>query len=142
MGRGQQFSDIDYISSGANQTSHDFEYTRGNVDFIIAASALRNGSSFTFTSTFNPDGFINPNNRRLYMFINITANPSAITLTPQINMIDPVTNASSVIEVAGSGATVTFISLFEFVPRTFKIIVDHSGAGDVTYSVGASLIIG
>ena len=142
MSRGQQFFSLNFVTAVANNSEFDFEYARGNVDFTVAVSALRNGASFVFIDPVTVASFINPNNRRLYMFTNITANPSAITLTPQINMVDPVTSNTNVIEIAAAGSTTTFVSLFEFVPRKFNIEMVHSGAGDVTYSIGACIIIG
>lgn len=142
MSRSQHFFSLDFITAVTNNSEHDFEYTHGSTDFTIAASALRNGGPFTFIDPVTNADFINPNNRRLYMFTNITANPSVVTITPQINMVDPVSGANLVIETAAAGGTATFISLFEFIPRTFKVVMAHSGAGDVTYSIGACLIIG
>jgi len=132
------------LSSIARQELYNgvtWDRSRNNNELTFLASAVRNATNASAD-------FINYNANRLIVFINITAVPGVDTITAAIENKDPISGGYITIGT-GSGALVaTGLYSFNFNPstfalsRTFRINVTHSGAGNFTYSIGGSLIIG
>jgi hypothetical protein len=111
-----------------------FDRQRGNTEFTILASAVRSASN-------NSADFTNYNSTRLFAFLNITAVPGADTITVAIQSKDPVSgNYATTLSGTAQGAVglsvIPTTAIGVIVPRTFRVLVSHSGAGNFTYSIG------
>lgn len=118
-----------------NNTTWDRQ--RGNTEGTALASAVRNATTASVD-------FTNYNGSEGVFFLNITAVPGVQTITMQVQGKDPlssnyITIVSGAAQVA-TGISAIVLSPFNGVlPRTFRINIVHSGAGNFTYSVGYSL---
>jgi hypothetical protein len=123
---------------------------RNNTDVTLLASAAR---AATQTSADQ----VNYNGRGIKMWVDITSAGTA-TLTPAILGKDPasgkyisiITSAALSSNntytytiypgAAGPGTSPTFFAN-DILPRTFQIVTTYGGSGNITYSVGYSLIL-
>lgn len=127
-----------------------YERVRGNTEETVLASAVR-------SATNNSADSINRNARGLYIVFDITAVPGVQTVTLTVTGKDPVsgkyiTLLTGAAEVAvatktylvypGAGAAANGVNVVNGfpLPRTWRVTITHSGAGNFTYSVGAMLI--
>lgn len=139
------------LSYHNNGTS--WEKRRGNVEGTALASAVRNGTTFA-----SPD-IVAHNARGVIGFLNVTAVPGTITVNGRFQYKDPISGNYASAPSGGApgfndsvsvSTSVTALLVFQLgnhnsaftmnVPRTFRFLVTHSGAGDFTYSVGYTLM--
>lgn len=117
-----------------------FDRQRGNFEETILVSAVRNANT-------NSADFTNHNGGDLVVFLNITAVTAAQTVQLFVDGRDPVSGgylalgqlaATGAVGIVGGNLAVIF-TLSSMLPRTWRVRIVHSGAGNFTYSVGASI---
>jgi len=136
------------LSRGQSFNGATWDRNRNNQDQTILASAVR-------AATNNSADFTNYNARGLHLVFDITAVPGVDTVTLTLQGKDALSGKYYTI-LAGSAqvgvATVVMrvypgltaaanLTANDILPRTWRVSVAHSGAGNFTYSVGASLIL-
>ena len=124
-----------------------------NAEATLLASAARTATAATVLQTNNV-------NRGLVLFLDVTVGVAAETLTPQVQMSDPVTGKFTNITAfpataaafTGSKTYVVYPGAVETtaladhevagipLPTRYRVNITHSGAGSWTYSLGAALI--
>lgn len=121
---------------------------RNNMEGTALASAAR-------TSTTNASDIVNYNGRGVAIWFDITAVPGAQTVTLTVEVKDPVSGKYSQVfaGAAESGIATRFYEVYPGItetsnvdvsvalPRTFRVVVTHSGGGSFTYSVGYCIIL-
>jgi hypothetical protein len=125
---------------------------RGNVEATLLASAAR-------TATTTSGDQTNYNHRGLILVVDVTARAAATTLTPLLQVKDPVSGtydlmwqAAAAIDSAdatityylypGAGTSADFTEEADLaLPRTWRLYMTHSDTDSITYSVGAALIL-
>lgn len=124
---------------------------RANTLHTLLASAVR-------AATVNSSDQVNYNARGLFIFFSVTVVPGVQTVTLTVTSKDSIAGTYEVLltggaEVGvctrcyllypGAGAAANGIDVANAfpVPRTWRVTVTHSGAGNFTYSVGAALIL-
>lgn len=134
-----------YIFNGAT-----FDRMRGNVEGTALASAAR-------TATTNGPDITNYNNRGIIFFLNITAAPGIDTILLSAQARDPISGNYAPFNIAWTAQSATGLTLYVInppvtataiyagttsgpLPRTFRPVVTHSGAGSFTYSLGYSIL--
>lgn len=120
-----------------NNTSWD--RVRGNVEGTALASAVRNATTASADIT-------NYNGSQGIFFLNITAVPGVQTITLQLQAKDPVSGGYVTIASGGAlavtGLTILSLGIIAgILPRTFRVNIVHSGAGNFTYSVGYNISV-
>lgn len=138
-----------YLYNGVNLDS----YTN-NVELTLLASAARTATTPTPDQT-------NYNWRGLVLFIDVTARAGATTLTPSLQIKDPIggdyitvwTAAAAINTADGSFAYLFYPSPLAdaaelyteavdlTIPRTWRVNVVHSDGSSITYSVAAGMIL-
>ena len=116
-----------------------FDRERGTTEHIVLASAIRSANN-------NSAAFTNYNNSNIIVFLDITAVTAAQTIQIIIEGKDPVSgNYVTITTGTATGAIGTTITqstpggfTASVTPRTWRVRVVHSAAGNFTYSVGAS----
>lgn len=137
------------IALGGDGVAEDM---RGNVEGTLLASAARTATTASATQT-------NVNARGVLLYVNVTAAPGSQNLSVAISGIDPVSGSAPGL---GNFTAITATGAYTFfmypgivnthptgisdiqalpLPRTWAVIVTHSGAGSWTYSIGYSLIV-
>lgn len=131
-----------------NSVSGAPEALRPNLDGTLLASAARVATTSTSDQT-------NFNHRGVRVFWNITVVPTIETITPTIEVKDPVsgvytailtgaaraTSGHVLLEVyPGVGTTANLIAS-DILSRTWRVTFTHSASGSWTYSAGYSLIL-
>ena len=122
--------------------------TRGTAEFTVLASLLR-------SVTANSDTIENVGWRGVVLFLNITAEDGAITLTPKVQVLDPVSGAW--VDLAGAVfaaqtattaapvmltiypgiAETANVSVSDVLPRNWRVVATMSGTTSMTFSIGA-----
>lgn len=130
-----------------------FDRQRGAIEGVALASAAR------AVTTASAD-IINYNGRSFVGFLNVTIVPGVDTINARVQFKDPISNGyidSPLIGAVGAfnvqtvSTAATGLFLFQSgqinngflsstLPRTFRILVTHSAAGNFTYSVGYSIM--
>lgn len=125
-----------------------FDRQRGNTDLTLLANGIRNANTASADT-------INYNSRGMHVLFNITVVPGVDTITPVVEGLDPVSgNYYTLLQgpaIVSTGLTVLKLypgivpiangAASDILPRVFRLNVTHSGAGNFTYSAGASLIV-
>lgn len=105
-------------------------------ELIVLPSAVR------AVTTYSAD-FINESMRAASFWLDITAVPGVVTVALGIQGKDPISGnyvtVSAGANQAGVGTTITQFLGTAVGIRIWRAVVTHSGAGNFTYSVGASL---
>ncbi len=124
------------------------ENWRNNFNSTILASAVRSANN-------NSGDQINFNGKGLHLTFNITAVPGAQTVTLTLEGKDETSGQYyTILAGAAQAANGTFImrvypgltaaanlTANDILPRLWRVSIAHSGAGNFTYSVGASIIL-
>ena len=116
---------------------------------IVLASALR-------TATATSDDQNNDGYRGVILILNMSAEDGAITLTPKVQVKDPV--SGNYVDLAGAAfaaqtatgtkmltiypglAETANVSVSDVLPKTWRIVSTMSGSTSMTYSIAAILI--
>lgn len=138
------------VTQGRNSNFNGatFDRQRGNTDNTLLASAVRAATTPSTDQT-------NYNGRGILLVFDITAVPGVQTVTLTIQGRDPLSGAyytilagaaqvavSTIVMRVYPGLTaVANLTANDIIPRTWRVNVEHSGAGNFTYSVGASVIL-
>lgn len=139
------------ISRNQVWNENGWDRQRGNTEFSVLPSAVR-------SATTNSADITSYNFKGILIFLNVTAVPGAVSISPQIQLKDPV--SGTYFSCTGMTATTaTGLFVYSIYPsataagygltsvtngllsRTFRISILHSGAGNFTYSVGASMLL-
>jgi hypothetical protein len=118
-----------------------------NKSITILASAVR-------AATNNSANQNNYGNRGVHVIVDVTAAPGVDTVTPKIQGYDPVSGtyydlvvgaaivaASTVVLKVYPGITVAAnLSVSDFLPLTWRVVMTHSAGTNFTYSVAANLV--
>lgn len=121
---------------------------RNNINVTVLASAVR-------AATNQSTDQVNYNARGLHVVFDITVAPGVDSVTATIQGKDPVSDkyytvlagaaqtavGTVVMRVYPGLAAAANLVANDVLPRTWRVNVAHSGAGNFTYSVGASLIL-
>ena len=125
-----------------------------NEERVILASAAR-------IATPTCPGMANTRHRGMILVVNVTARAVATTLTPALQLLDPVSGEAVTIWTAAAAinsANATFTYLFYpspladaaclytealdmVIPTRWQAVVTHSDVNSVTYSVCAMMIL-
>lgn len=138
-----------FLYNGINMDSYD-----NNIALTLLASAARTATTPTPDQT-------NYNHRGLALFINVTARVGTTTLTPSLQVKDPVgAEYHTVWTAAAAINTADGLAVYLFypsaladaaelyteavdltVPRTWRVNVVHGDTDSITYSVAAGMIL-
>jgi hypothetical protein len=135
-----------------NGTSWDRQ--RGNVETTLLASAAR-------TATTNSADQVNYNHRGLILFVDVTARAGTTTLTPSLQVKEPVGSNYITVWTAAAAinsADTTIAYLFYpsgltdaanlyteavdlVLSRTWRLVMTHSDGSSITYSASCAMIL-
>ncbi len=141
MARGQQWNNATPSQAGT------WDRVRGNTIAEVLSSLVRGATNSSADQ-------INYNARGLHVVFDITAVPGVQTVTLSIEGKDPVSGkyytlltgaaevgvATRIYRLYPGLTAVANTTVSDILPRTWRVTVAHSGAGNFTYSVGASLV--
>jgi len=125
---------------------------RGNTEGTALASAARTASTTSATLT-------NYNSRGLVLSLDVTATAATPSITVGVDILQPVSSAWRRVYTAAVAVTATGRADYQlgpgtdaaalggytdgeniWIPRSFRVAVDHADADSITYSVGFALI--
>lgn len=123
-----------------------WDRARGVEELTLLAAAVR-------AATVNSADFVNFNGRGLVVVFNVSAVPGVQTVTLELQGRDALSGlyytilssaaivgvSTTVLRIYPATAPVANIAADHPLPRIFRARVVHSGAGNFTYSVGASV---
>ncbi len=135
------------VSHAFNFNGANWDRVRGNTGQTVLASAERAATNSSVDQ-------VNYNARGLHVVFDITAVPGVQTVSLRIEGKDPVSGkyytmltgaaeigvATRVYRIFPGLTAVVNATVNDILPRTWRATVTHSGAGNFTYSVGASLV--
>lgn len=135
-------------AAGATAHTYDTEPQFNSEELILLSSAVR---AATVTGVSRK----NYGHRGIVLTFDQTVVPGVVTTTPKIQGQDPASGKWVDILAGAAQVGVATIQLKVYpglvaaanlvandvLPRTWRFVVTHSGAGNFTYSVGASLIL-
>jgi len=125
---------------------------RENVEAVLLASAAR-------TAETRSADQINYNGRGLILVVNVTADPAAASITPTLEIKDPISNnyftvwtataalaavgmTAYLFEIGGVGAAGSFTEAVNIrLTRTWRFVMAVANANSMTYSVSANTLV-